>query len=58
MHEQTFKRSKEDLEKRKKFVRVGRAGEPADVANMIFELTFKNNFITGENIKIDGGDFI
>jgi 3-oxoacyl-[acyl-carrier protein] reductase len=58
MHELTFKRSKEDLESREKFVRVGRSGNPEDVANIIFELVFNNNFITGENIKIDGGDFI
>jgi 3-oxoacyl-[acyl-carrier protein] reductase len=58
LHEKTFRRSKEELENRKKFVRVGHAGTAEDVANAIFGLTFNNNFITGENIKIDGGDFI
>lgn len=39
-------------------IRIGRSGKTEDVAQLIFNLCFKNEFIIGENIKIDGADFI
>ncbi len=43
---------------RAKSVRVGRAGKVDDVARLIASLSFENEFISGENIKIDGADFV
>lgn len=34
---------------------VGRLANPQEVADLIFFLTTKNNYITGQNIIIDGG---
>ncbi len=58
IHQTTFGRSKEDIENRSTTVRVGHAGTADDVAKVIFGLSFDNEFISGENIKIDGADFI
>ncbi|MFC1517599.1 SDR family oxidoreductase [Candidatus Margulisiibacteriota bacterium] len=57
-HERTLGRSKKVLKERGKMVRLGRPGTPDDVAKEIYNLAFINNFISGENIKIDGADFI
>ena len=58
-HECRAKRTEEDLEKRKSFVPLQRAGTPMEVASLIqFLISDKNSFITGEIIRIDGGDFI
>jgi len=54
----TATKSEEQLGKRAETVRVGHAGSVNDVIDMIYHLAFNNDFITGENIKIDGGDFI
>ena len=53
-----MKRSKEDLKKRLKFTKLLRAGKTDDVTNLILFLLFQNNYITGEVIPIDGGDWI
>ena len=34
---------------------VGRLGLPEEVAKLIYTLTIDNSYITGQNIKIDGG---
>ena len=39
-------------------IKVGYAGTPEDVSDLIYYLTFNNNFVCGENVKIDGADFI
>ena len=57
-HTDTLKRDKSFLEERGKTVRVGYSGLPEDVSGIIFNITFKNNFICGEIIKVDGADFI
>lgn len=46
------------LAERGKTVRVGRTGTPADVAGMIAQLAFQNEFITGQIVTVDGGDFL
>ena len=51
-------RDKDFLDRRAESVRLGRAGDAEDVAKLIFNLCFENEFIVGENIKIDGADFI
>jgi len=57
-HTDILKRDKNFLEERGKTVRVGYSGLAKDVSDIIFNITFKNNFICGEIIKIDGADFI
>jgi len=57
-HTDTLKRDNGFLINRGKSVKVGYCGLPNDVSNLIFNITFKNNFICGESIKIDGADFI
>ena len=57
-HERIMQKSKDEMKKRKISVRLGRAGQPQDVAKLIFKLSFENEFISGENVKIDGADFI
>ena len=53
-----MERSKETLEQRVKSIRIRRAGKPIDVAKVIYELAFNNDYISGSNITIDGADFI
>lgn len=36
-------------------VPTGRLGKPDEIANLIYYLTIHNDFITGQNIRIDGG---
>ncbi|TGL45817.1 SDR family oxidoreductase [Leptospira perdikensis] len=57
-HTQVLKKTEVEMEERAKSVRLGRIGTPEDVARVIYNLAFENDFVTGENIKIDGGDFI
>ena len=57
-HTKIMKRSKETLEQRVKSIRIRRAGKPIDVAKVIYELAFNNDYISGTNITIDGADFI
>lgn len=57
-HTDTLKRDDVFLESRGKTVKVGYAGLPEDIAKLIYNTTFKNNFMSGEVIKIDGADFI
>jgi|ETNmetMinimDraft_13_1059891.scaffolds.fasta_scaffold41012_2 3-oxoacyl-[acyl-carrier protein] reductase len=58
-HTLRAKRTDEDLEKRRQFVPLGRAGTPEEVTKVIsFLISEDNGFITGEIIRIDGGDFI
>ena len=54
-HTETMQRSEEEMEERGKFVRLGRPGTPEDVAKVIYELAFNNDFISGDNIKIEIG---
>jgi len=57
-HEVRLLRDKKFLEERAKSVRLKRAGTAEDIAKTIFYLTFENDFICGETVKIDGADFI
>lgn len=57
-HTDTLQRDVSFLEKRGKTVKVGYAGMPEDISELIFNTTFKNNFMSGEIIKVDGADFI
>lgn len=36
-------------------VPVGRLGNPEEIAELVYQLTVDNSFITGQNIVIDGG---
>ena len=53
-----IKRTVKQIENRATTVPLGRPGTPQEVADLIYHITFKNSFIRGENIKIDGADFI
>ena len=44
------------IKERVKTIRLGRPGNVSEVAELIYFLAFENKFITGQNIKIDGGD--
>ena len=57
-HTKVMKRKKKDLKKRLKFVKLLRAGKTSDITNLISFLLFQNNYITGEVIPIDVGDWI
>ena len=52
-----IKRTVKQIQKRAAMVRLGRPGTPQAVADLIYHITFKNSFISGENFKIDGADF-
>lgn len=43
------------LEKIKQSIPIGRLGFPQEVANLVYNLTVENSYITGQNIIIDGG---
>ena len=58
-HTKTMGRTKNELKKRAKLSKLNRPGTPEEVANLInFLLSDQNNYITGEVIPIDGGDWI
>lgn len=57
-HTKVMKRKKKDLKKRLKLIKLQRAGKTSDITNLISFLLFQNNYITGEVIPIDGGDWI
>ena len=52
-----IKRTVKQIERRATTVPLGRPGTPQEVADLIYHITFKNSFISGENFKIDGADF-
>jgi len=47
--------SKEDLDSIVKGIPVNRLGYPEEVAKLVYNLCIDNNYIAGQNIKIDGG---
>jgi len=52
----TFKNnSKKDIVHIIKNIPVGRMGFPKEIANFIYWTSIKNNFMSGQNIVIDGG---
>jgi len=58
-HTEKMKRKKSDLIKRAQLSKLNRAGETSEVAGLInFLLSENSNYITGEVISIDGGDWI
>jgi len=57
-HSVAMGRTQEQNLERSKTVRLGRAGRVGDVSRVIYSLAFENEFISGQNIRIDGGDFI
>jgi len=57
-HTNVMKRAPEEISRRSQTVRLRKAGTPEDVAGLIYYFAFENKFVTGQNIKIDGGDFI
>ena len=46
------------MKEQKKQIKIMLAWTLAWVASLAFFLTFNNNFISGQNVKIDGADFI
>ena len=57
--ENTAKKTPKMIDQRKNLIPLGRAGMPDDVANSILYLiSEENRFVTGECLKIDGGDFL
>mgnify|MGYP003963585053 CR=1 FL=1 len=57
-HSKVMGRTTKQMHERSSLVRLQRYGDVSEVSNLIMFLTFNNDFITGQNIKIDGGDFI
>jgi NAD(P)-dependent dehydrogenase (short-subunit alcohol dehydrogenase family) len=57
-HEKRMNKSAGDVEKRGKSVRVGHPGSPEDVASLMMSLAWDNNFVTGQVVTVDGGDFL
>jgi 3-oxoacyl-[acyl-carrier protein] reductase len=47
--------SEEEINNLIQKVPIGRLGYPEEIANIVYYLTVNNNFITGQNIIIDGG---
>lgn len=47
--------TKEDLNKLIMEIPVNRLGNVEEIADLVYYLTIQNNFITGQNITIDGG---
>jgi 3-oxoacyl-[acyl-carrier protein] reductase len=58
-HTMRMKRTSLELDNRATFVPLKRPGTPEEIAKLIsFLISEDNTFITGEIIRIDGGDFI
>ncbi len=58
-HKDKLKRSRKDLLKRKKMNKLNEFGSPEEIAFLISNLlSNETKFITGEILKIDGGDWI
>jgi NAD(P)-dependent dehydrogenase (short-subunit alcohol dehydrogenase family) len=47
--------TQEEIDSLTKQIPVGRLGYPKEVAQLVYQLTVENTFISGQNIKIDGG---
>lgn len=47
--------TEQELEKIVENIPVKRLGTPEEIANLVYQLTIENTFITGQNIFIDGG---
>jgi 3-oxoacyl-[acyl-carrier protein] reductase len=59
LNQEVFPVSKADMDEMIKAIPIGRAGQPIDVANLaLFLASDKSEFITGQNIVIDGGETI
>ena len=58
IHTKSLKRSEKQLRERVESIRLGRPGAAREVADIIYFLSFENTFISGQNLKVDGCDFI
>ena len=47
--------TEEQIESLLESIPLGRLGEPEEIANLVYQMTEQNTFITGQNIIIDGG---
>jgi NAD(P)-dependent dehydrogenase (short-subunit alcohol dehydrogenase family) len=47
--------SKDDINNIVKTIPVGRLGLPEEIANFVYYISVENNFMSGQNIIIDGG---
>ncbi len=47
--------SADDIHKILKSIPLARLGKPEEIAKIVYHLTVDNNYIAGQNIKIDGG---
>jgi 3-oxoacyl-[acyl-carrier protein] reductase len=45
----------EELEKLKENIPIKRLGLPSEIAKLVYLLSIENTYISGQNIKIDGG---
>lgn len=57
-HEHRMGKGADYIDKRGKSVRVGYPGSPEDIARIMDMLAFDNNFVTGQIVAVDGGDFL
>lgn len=52
----TYKNNtEEEIKAIESSVPLGRLGKPEEIAELVYQLTVNNSFITGQNIVIDGG---
>jgi 3-oxoacyl-[acyl-carrier protein] reductase len=59
LHLKKLKKNKQEIINRKKLNVLNTHGEPQEVANLIkYLISDETNFITGEIIKVDGGDWL
>ncbi len=57
-HSRYMKKEPDVLTERAKSIPLKRAGTPEEVAKLIINLIIDNTFVSGQSIKVDGGDFI
>ena len=58
-HTKVMKRTQKQIKKRARLNSLNKAGSPTEIADLIFYIVSdKSNFITGQVINVDGGDWI
>lgn len=59
LHTKKLNKNQSEIKKRKKLNVLNESGDPKEIANLIeYLISDKNKFITGEVIRIDGGDWL
>ena len=59
LHTKKLKKTKKQIKKRKRLNVLNESGRPSEITNLIEYLISDNTkFITGEIIRVDGGDWL